>query len=260
MTSRENLGEQLRALDVPEDHIGHLPNFPADVYGVLLYGSRARGDAEENSDVDLLAIAENSRPSIQSGGISVSFYTRDQLNNGIGSLYGAHLQRDGRILYDPTGQLAQAVAAFGPVDTDRLLNRCHALGTLFTTPEVDLPRYLNGLLRQARYLLRSAIYAQEIARGEPCFSVRHIAKRFQDPQLEALLSSRHWGPPTVLELNNCTRRLEAIVGTFPHNNHGSLEAAIVNLWGGDSDLLRMAFLALGVTGGSDYAEVDKILL
>jgi hypothetical protein len=55
--------------------------------------------------------------------------------------------------------------------------------------------------------------------------------------------------------------LGGIVGEFPRSRHGSLEATIVNEWGRPSDLLSMAFMALGATGnGSDYAEVEKILL
>ena len=52
-----------------------------------------------------------------------------------------------------------------------------------------------------------------------------------------------------------------MIGEFPRNRHGSLEATIVNEWGCPSDVLSMAFMALGATGtDSDYAEVEKILL
>jgi hypothetical protein len=48
---------------------------------------------------------------------------------------------------------------------------------------------------------------------------------------------------------------------LPINLHGSLEALIVNEWQSGGDLLSMAFMALGTTGGdSDYAEIEKILL
>lgn len=147
------------------------------------------------------------------------------------------------------------------VDTVRLLERARVMSTLFTTPDRDLPKYLPGLLREARYLLRSCLYAQAIAGGDPCFSVRELAVRHHDPKLANLLSSRHTAEPTSIDYEDCLSRLRDIVGAFPANRHGSLEATIVNEWSQPSDLLSMAFMALGAAGkGGDYAEVEKILL
>lgn len=129
------------------------------------------------------------------------------------------------------------------------------------SPEHDLPKYLPGLLREARYLLRSCLYAQAIAAGNPCFSVRELAVRHGDPHLAQLLASRQPGEPSISELTECLSRLRRIIGDFPPSRNGSLEATVVNEWDRAGDLLSMAFLALGITGqGSGYAEVEKILL
>ena len=135
------------------------------------------------------------------------------------------------------------------------------MSALLTTQDLDLPKYLEGLLRQARYLLRSCLYAQAIDDGEPCFSVREISRRLSDPSLVELLASRQRSVPSQRALDECVRRLRDLVGEFPESVHGSLEATVVNEWGKKSDLLSASFLALGTTGaGSMYAEVDKILL
>ena len=227
----------------------------------MIYGSHARGDAITGSDLDVLALAENPLPSLNSGEVNVSFYTLDLLSTGISSLFGAHLKRDGRIIWDSRGDLARALAAIGDVDTERVLARSWNMARLFTAPDRDLPKYLPGLLRQARYLLRSCMYAQAIAEGAPCFSVRELAERHADPALASVLASRQNSEPTLADLRNCLSRLQQLVGDFPTNEHGSLEATVVNEWGHQGDILSMAFMALGTAGnGSDYAEVQKILL
>ena len=209
----------------------------------------------------MLGLVPASLPSTRSGAVTVSYYTRKQLSTGIGTLFGAHLKRDAKIVWDNHGALTRAVEEMGEVDTDRLLARARSMSELFTSPERDLPKYLPGLLRQVRYLLRSCLYAQAIADGDPCFSVRELAVRHGDTYLARLLASTQPGEATVADFEECLSRLRAIIGEFPRSEHGSLEATVVNEWGRPSDVLAMAFMALGVTGkGADYAEVEKILL
>lgn len=259
--TRDDVVHSLSGLGVPPDILADVPALPVDAQGLLIYGSRARGDAVSGSDLDLLALVDAPRPSTYVGDVNISYYTRAQLSTGIGTLFGAHLRRDARILWDDSGLLTDAIETMGEVDTDRLLRRAHRMSALFTSPERDLPKYLPGLLREARYLLRSCLYAEAIASGDPCFSVRELAVRQSDPQLATLLASRQPGEPSLDDLNECLSRLRRIVGEFPRSENGSLEATIVNEWEHPGDLLSMAFMALGITGqGSEYAEVEKILL
>lgn len=251
----------LVGMGVSRDVLEHFPQLPAEIEGLLIYGSQARGDAVRGSDLDVLALVAAGKPSIHSGDVNVSYYTPEQLSTGIGTLFGAHLRRDAKIIWDKHGRLTRAIDAMGEVDTDRLLARARTMSELFTNPSRDLPKYLGGLLREARYLLRSCLYARAIAQGDPCFSVRELAVRHGDPRLTHLLASCQPGDATAVDFEECLSRLREIVGEFPPSAHGSLEATVVNEWGRPSDVLSMAFLALGFTGkGSDYAEVEKILL
>ena len=68
----------LAELGVPPNILEHLPELSDAVEGLLVYGSRARGDAVAGSDLDLLALVTSSRPGINSDAVSVSFYTEEQ--------------------------------------------------------------------------------------------------------------------------------------------------------------------------------------
>jgi predicted nucleotidyltransferase len=259
---RRTVVDALGGLGVPEDVTSDLPPLGSHVRALLVYGSRARGDAVPDSDLDLLALVDEARPSESSGAVSVSYYTREQLRTGISTLFGTHLRRDAKVLWDPRDELAAILSNLGDVDTARLFGRVEAMSEVFGSPQADLPKYLSGLSREARYLLRSCLYAQAISVGAPCFSVRELAHRHADPALIELLASRRTEEPSQNDYDECVKRLEAFFGRpVRRNRYGSMEALIVNEWENQGDLLSIAFMALGVVGsGSDYAEIEKILL
>ena len=258
---RHEVVAALAGMDVSPSVLEDFPELPAEVEGLLVYGSQARGDAVPDSDLDVLAFVTTPRPSTHIGAVNISYYTHEQLSTGIGTLFGAHLKRDAKVIWDKHRQLTQAVEEMGEVDTNRLFVRARSMSALFSNLKRDLPKYLSGLLRQARYLLRSCLYAQAIAQGEPCFSVRELAVRYGDADLARLLASRQQGEASAEDLEECLSRLRGIIGGFPLSEYGSLEATVVNEWGRANDVLSMAFMALGTTGtDSDYAEVEKILL
>ncbi|WP_171468404.1 nucleotidyltransferase domain-containing protein [Cellulosimicrobium sp. 72-3] len=259
---KSQIEQKLEGLGVPRELTAQaISLLPESVDALLLYGSRARGDEVGDSDLDLLALVKEPRITLHEGSVALSFYTEAQLMTGISSLFGAHLARDAQLLWDPSGRLAACLDGMGRVDTDRVVRRARHFAQVLGAQERDLPKYLPGLLREAKYLLRSCLYAEAIAADRACFSVREIASRYNDPRLAGLLASRPAGFDARSDLEECCARLERIIGPLPNNRHGSLEALIVNEWGEDDELVSMALLALGGSNvDADYTEVDKVLL
>ena len=261
-TNIEPAREGLLGIGVPTEMVEDaIALIPQSTEGLLVYGSRARGDHIPDSDLDLLALVSPARKGSTRGQVSLSCYTRAQLATAKGTLFGVHLRRDSKLLSDPHGYLESALTGMGEVDTDRLFERIRRLSLVLDAGTLDRGRSLPGLVRQAKYLLRSALYGLAITEGEPCFSVRELAKRYRDPKLSRLLASRSRNTPTEEELEDLTDRLARVVGDHPKNHHGSLDALIVNEWGREADLVSVAVMARGHESSSDpYEEIDKVLL
>jgi predicted nucleotidyltransferase len=143
---RDDVVRVLLGMGIAPNVLGGFPELPTEIEGLLVYGSQARGDGVPGSDLDLLGLVNTPRPSTHSGDVNISYYTHDQLVTGVGTLFGAHLKRDAKIVWDNHGHLSRAVENMGEVDTNRLLERAHRMSELFTSPGRDLPKYLPGLL------------------------------------------------------------------------------------------------------------------
>lgn len=261
---REKFQAALKKLAVPVRDVNVATGLlPPSALGILVYGSRARADFVPDSDLDLLALVENPRGSSMSGRVHVSYYTPEQLATARRTLFGMHLARDGVVVHDTGALLSKQLTNMGTPDAAALLARVRRYSAVLDVSAEEEQRYLAGLARVARYLLRTAIYAFVIAQGRPCFSVRELAERLGQPELAVLLSANptvHGEVSTAL-LAELRRRLAGVVGSLETNVHGSLRALIVNEWDADRDRATLATLATASDDRSfDYAALPKVLL
>jgi UTP:GlnB (protein PII) uridylyltransferase len=61
---RDDVVDALLAMGVSPSVLGDFPDLPADVEGLLVYGSQARGDVVPGSDLDVLALVTAFRPEL----------------------------------------------------------------------------------------------------------------------------------------------------------------------------------------------------
>ncbi|SKN29072.1 Uncharacterised protein [Mycobacteroides abscessus subsp. bolletii] len=256
----------LEQLDLTVDEVSQVSSrIATHTKGLLLYGSRARDDYEDASDFDVLRYTASWRsPTFKSGRVSVSSYTREQLAGASGTLFGTHLRRDGRVLAERDGELTMIVNDLHPADPEKLLARVTRYSTILLQPRSEKIAHFAGMVRLARYLLRTAIYAAAMSDGQTTFSVRQLAERFQEPRLAVLLASdpEITGPPSVELLDELIDRLLQVVGPFPPHDHNSLEALSVAMWDADRNLAALAIRA-GSESDEDsinYSELPKVLL
>ncbi|NYE36423.1 hypothetical protein F4692_001556 [Nocardioides cavernae] len=263
--SRDALGDALATLDLPPRDIASVLDRIGDqTSGLLLYGSRARGDFVPSSDFDLLRLTTDwNSPTFKTGLASVSSYTPEQLRSASTTLFGTHLKRDGRILLESERSLSAIIEDLAPADPLELLVRVRRYATILNQPISESRAHAAGLVRLARYLLRTAVYASAMKRGRTCFSVRELAALYGEPRLTTLLASdpRLTSPPTYELLEEITARLVAIVGPLPDHGFDSLESLAIGFWNSDRNLATLAIRAADEDGDSlDYSELPKVLL
>lgn len=256
-------GELIRLGLADSEVLPALDRIRPGLKGLLLYGSRARGDFLATSDFDVLRLAETPAPTFRVGRLSVSSYTTNQLLSATRTLFGTHLLRDGTIVYDPDGALANIMRELMPADPQALLHQVRAYSVIFDIPFQERTAYCAGLVRLARYLLRTAIYARAMLEGNPCFSVRELAIRFDQPELSSLLASdpQLLEPPSGVHLEDLITRLRVAVGPLPENPYKSLTALAVGMWDENRLLSALAIRAASEDGETiDYTDLPKVLL
>jgi len=256
------LAERLRAHGVPHETTAALlaDESVANALGVVLYGSYARGDHTSASDVDVLAVADRPVGSRKLGLANVATYTPEQLQSAQGSLFGMHLARDGQVLHDPEHVVGGILSSMGEPDPAVLFERIRHLSAVL---DDDASVYLGGKVRVARYLLRTAVYVAALADGEPCFSVRELAERADEPELARVLSAHPESapPPAPEVLADLLDRLRATVGRLATDLHGGLRNLIVAEWFEDPARATLGVLVIvGEQDDLDYTALAKVIL
>lgn len=260
---REALAAELMAFGVDGADARAIAGCVVFADGVLLYGSWARGQAREASDVDLLILnGVVVKLASIAPKVSMSVYTTAQLVEADQTLFGMHLARDGKILLDTDGGLRALLDAIRPPDPATLLVRIRHLCSVLDVSDHDLRQHISGLCKVARYLLRSAIYATALSSGHPTFSLDDLADVMSDPALPVVLSSHeavHPGASSEVFMD-LKARLSRLLGDLPSNTFGSLDALVVEEWEHGQDLAALALLAISDDEELPYQDIPKVVL
>jgi hypothetical protein len=207
------------------DAIGH-PYLAA-----MLYGSVARGDAREGSDVDVLALTRRPVPPRQVGQLSVTSYTPGQLSSlaRAGSLFVLHLRLEGRPLHDPESALARALAAYRPPASYAPLREAlRRASAILDVAEEGFRKNPEGHCRVALFLLRTEVYARCAERGTAVFAMASAAQRLGDPAVAAAFARRSARMNDFAFFREVRGLVARYLDTGIHNPHGTLEALAVS--------------------------------
>lgn len=196
---------------------------------LFLYGSHARGDARDTSDVDILQVTPAHSEPYAVGRFNITCYTFDQLLRLArrGGLFARHLVAEAVPLADPQDLLGTLKSAYVALQTYHLVrSEVCGCGPLLDVEESEFNDNLNGLSSLVSYLIRTHLYALAFDQGARSFAMGHVLDLLGQRKAGDILSS-------VRQRNfsafvTARKLFEELTGATCHRMEGSLEAFIVN--------------------------------
>ena len=217
---------------------------------VLLFGSFARGDAVESSDIDALEIAGDGISQKTIGRVNVYRYAPDVLRAMAvrGSLFVLHLRTEGVPLRDSRAVNAALADYAQPATYDVAIQSLVGAGKLL---DVDAPTYTRAWRAYndaAVFVARTLLFIQQAVAGRPLFSIQKIAERTGRPDYSAIQHLKNGRQPDWSTFAQVRRFAEDVADTSFENGFGSTEALLASQ--GDQNPALMSF-GLRVLGLSD---------
>lgn len=236
-----------------------------DALAVMLYGSAARGDSSDSSDVDVVQLVPSEPGTTVNGNISIVSYLPSQLREMAleGSLFVWHLCVEGLILRDTDDALKSILDDHPGPDFAITMNRIRTLSAVLDVDRSEYERHEEGLRRVGRFLLRTAVYVRAHQHGVETFSTTRAAQAVDaSGRINALLDRlRETSCKSWEDFTDCKARLAYLLGGLNINPYGSLEALVVR-----TELMNPGVSALALhvvsnaVGELDYADAKMPIL
>lgn len=188
MTMTAGLGRDVAS--VREQHDWVLNRLRGSSTAVMLYGSRARGDARTDSDVDILQVVEDRARAYSVGEVNVSAYTNAHLRELAlrGSLFVRHLRDEGIVLCDRGRVLEEILSRYvEPPSYSALRAELAIVISALALPGVE--QYAASAAKTASFVVRSLLYAASAEADVFEFNVIRASASIGRPRIGADLQS-----------------------------------------------------------------------
>ena len=182
------------------------------IEALMLFGSAARGDTDENSDIDILAISSADLPfSRKVSGIEIQFMNADKLieMGQSGNLFALHLAREGQVIFDFSGHLSCLKSSAVPKKSYSK-ERSEAFDLAWFLHDFGL-QYESALVnKRIAWCVRTVTISLLVEKNEIIFSPSVLSERFPVHEVPFLIGLRR----SDLQSHNRINRLKAFLVGF----------------------------------------------
>lgn len=197
---------------------------------LLLYGSHARGDAQEGSDIDVLQVTPTHTAPYAVGRVNVTCYTLEQLLRLAhkGGLFARHLIEEALPLADPHDVLGALKSAYvRPLDYRGVRTEVCGCAPLLDVADPQFNEDADDLSSLVSYLIRTYLYATAFDHRANSFAMGHVLDLLGQQRASSILSNVR-SQRSISAFAAARAFFEELTGTICQRKEGSLEAFVVN--------------------------------